>query len=72
MTTERAMEPAYCYITKTALGCGEFSVQGRTADGRIIFGFRTFNSWEIQDKARAYTPSRFIPVFDRSAAPAVQ
>lgn len=56
----------YCYITTTALGFGEIAVEGRAPDGRLLFGFRTmqdaFRSW--RERARNYTPSRYIPVFD--------
>lgn len=55
----------YCYITTAALGFGEIAVEGRSADGCLLFGFRAmqdgFRTW--RNKARDYTPSSYIPVF---------
>lgn len=55
----------YVYITRAPLQNGEISVQGRDKDGKIVFGFRAvddgFQLW--REKARAYTPSSYIPVF---------
>ena len=54
----------YVYITSTDLGGGELAVEGRTAEGRLVFGFRAvqdaFRSWK--DKARRYAGRR-IPAF---------
>lgn len=61
------MNITYCYVTKTALGSGEFAVEGKTAEGRLVFGFRTFDTLGLQAKARSYTPSQYLPVFDRPA-----
>ncbi len=55
----------YAYITKEKLGCGEILIEGRNEGGEILFGFKTYDdgfcSW--REKARDYTPSKYIPVF---------
>ena len=56
-------EIKYAYITKASLDFGELIVEGHTADGRLLFGFRTFDSRSWQDRARRYVPSAYIPVF---------
>ena len=59
------MATKYAYIEAVDIGCGEINVSGKTAGGRLLFGFRAMNDgfqlW--RDKARAYTPASYIPVF---------
>lgn len=64
------MYPKNLYVSKTHIGNGEYSIEGKTASGELKFGFRCFMdgfcSW--MDKARAYTPSGYICVFDKPVA----
>jgi len=60
--------PKNLYITRTPLAHGEFAVEGKTAEGRLVFGFRTFDGLCWREKARSYTPSSYIAVFDRRPA----
>lgn len=53
----------YAYITKETFTDGEIAVEARTADGALIFGFRTRDYWGWQERARSWTPSRIVPVF---------
>jgi hypothetical protein len=66
------MEIKYCYITKTEFTnpvavSPEFQVEGHDAGGRLLFGFRTSDYFGWRDAARAYTPGKYIPAFDRPA-----
>lgn len=59
------MDIKYCYVTKHKFSNGEYQVEGHSANGSLIFGFRTFDSITIQEQARFYTPKSYIPVFDK-------
>ena len=57
------MKIQYCYITKKDLGCGEALVEGRKADGSLLFGSKRFLSFDWHGEARRLVPSAYIPVF---------
>ena len=52
----------YAYITNRTFSCGEIAVEARTADGSLLFGFRTRDYFGWRDQARAWAGCR-IPVF---------
>lgn len=57
----------YLYITAVKLDDGSLTVEGRKNDGQLVFGLKGLvddglKSWRA--KARRYTPSGYIPVFD--------
>lgn len=53
----------YAYITKKNFSDGEIAVQARTAEGALLFGFRTRDYFGWRNQARDWTPASFIPVF---------
>lgn len=53
----------YAYITNKTFSDGEIAVEGRAADGTLLFGFRTRDYFGWRNKARDYTPSSRVPVF---------
>ncbi|GEM_PF-3488829 len=53
----------YAYITDNTFSDGEIAVEARTADGALLFGFRTRDYFGWRNKARDYTPASFVPVF---------
>lgn len=65
-------ELKYAYITKRSLAFGEVCVEGRAADGRLLFGFRALDSVFWQDRARRYVPSAYIPVFQANRPAALR
>lgn len=63
------MEVKYCYITIRRLYENEFCVEGKKADGELIFAFYTMQTlpqiW--REKAQRRVPSGYIPVFQANA-----
>jgi len=53
----------YAYITHKTFSDGEIAVQALSASGNLLFGFRTRDYWGWRDRARDWTPSGRIPVF---------
>jgi len=53
----------YAYITNKTFADGEIAVEARTAEGALLFGFRTRDYWGWRNQARAWTPSGRVPVF---------
>lgn len=53
----------YAYITNNIFSDGEIAVEARAADGALLFGFRTRDYFGWRNRAREYTPSSFVPVF---------
>lgn len=51
------------FITHTTFPDGEISVQGKTEDGSLKFGFRTRDYFGWRDKAREWTGGKYMPVF---------
>lgn len=60
----------YAYITNKTFPDGEIAVEARTAEGALLFGFRTRDFFGWRDRARDWTPTGCVPVF-QSNRPAV-
>jgi len=53
----------YAYITNKTFPDGEIAVEARTAEGALLFGFRTRDSLGWRARARDLTPAGRVPVF---------
>ncbi|MBU2750609.1 hypothetical protein HER14_06545 [Acidithiobacillus thiooxidans] len=59
----------YCYITKRQIYTNELCVEGKTANGHLLFGFFTQETYpgSWREQALRRVPSAYIPVFQANA-----